>query len=232
MSKKDRRRGNYREPETLADTHRPAGPPQSRESASQKAQLESEKRQGTRKDVKRQMSYKTGRAEWDEKAQLETSRTADPAQELLDADKDLRGYGLKAEVRGSRAIISGVVDTLAEKQRAEELVRQIPGVQEVESAIALSTDGPIDDRAVAREVRQELAAAPGVDRRRVGAEVHAGTAVLKGTVYDKQEARTAARAAAKARGVRRVVSHLRPPEPEDELEHLFHQQVRNDGEQL
>ncbi|MGB9887204.1 MAG: BON domain-containing protein [Moorellales bacterium] len=230
MSKKNRQRGGYREPETLFDTHRPVGPPQPREYASQKPQLESEVRHGTRKDVKRSMSYKTGQGEWDEKARLESSPTPNPAQQLLEADKDLRGYGLKAEVQGSRVTVSGVVDTLAEKQRAEELLRQLPGVEEVESGIALSTDGPVNDRAVTREVRQELAGAPGVDPRRVGAEVHGGTAVLKGTVFSPQEAKAAARAAAKARGVRRVVSHLHPPKPREELEHIFHQQVRNDGE--
>jgi len=236
LSKKDRIKGGYHEPETLFDTHRPVGPPQAREYSSQIPQLESEVRHGTRKDVKRQMSYKTGLGEWDEKArqQRERKRRTDlesRVQQFLREDKDLRGYGLKAEVVGNKVLVSGVVDTLVEKERLEEALRRLAGVEAVESAIALSTDGEVRDEELTAEVQEELAATPGVDTRRVGAEVRGGTAILAGTVASEEELRAATRAAAKARGVTRVVSRLRREEPaEMSLEELFHSQVRNDGD--
>lgn len=236
MSKKNRIKGGYHEPETLFDTHRPAGPPQAREYKSQVPQLESEVRHGTRKDVKRQMSYKTGLGEWDEKERLKRRREQgtelqDRVQRFLNEDKDVRGYGLKAQVVGSKVLVSGIVDTLAEKQRLEEALRRIEGVKAVESGIALSTDGAVRDEEITAEVQEELEAAPGVGTRHVGAEVHGGTAILEGTVTSEAEAQAAGRAAAKARGVRRVVSHLRREEPPElSLEEIFHGQVRNDGD--
>ncbi|MCL6609993.1 MAG: hypothetical protein K6T66_00480 [Peptococcaceae bacterium] len=50
----------YHEPETIEDLHRPPGSPTPREAKSQKAQLESVHRHGTRKDVKVGMACKTG----------------------------------------------------------------------------------------------------------------------------------------------------------------------------
>jgi len=50
----------YREPETRRDMHRPAGSPHDREIKSQKAQLDSDHRHGTKKDVKIDMHAKTG----------------------------------------------------------------------------------------------------------------------------------------------------------------------------
>lgn len=48
------------DPETIEDLHRPPGSPRPREAKSQKAQLESSLRHGTKKEVKVGISYKTG----------------------------------------------------------------------------------------------------------------------------------------------------------------------------
>ena len=56
-----KQRGPYNDPETIEDLHRPPGSPMPREVKSQKAQLESEHRHGTSKDVKLGMSHKDGR---------------------------------------------------------------------------------------------------------------------------------------------------------------------------
>ncbi|MFZ5650505.1 MAG: hypothetical protein ACOY4I_06590 [Bacillota bacterium] len=53
----------FHEPETIKDLHRPPGSPMPREAKSQKAQLESTHKHGTKKDVKRDISSKTGYTE-------------------------------------------------------------------------------------------------------------------------------------------------------------------------
>lgn len=237
MSETNRIKGNYHEPETLQDTHRPVGPPRAREYKSQKAQLESLPH-GEQKDVKRGISYKTGLEDWEEKARLAARREEgndlqDRVQALLDTDKDLRGYGLKAEVNGQRVQLSGIVDSLAEKERAAELVAGVPGVTAVENGLAISTDGAITDAEVAEEVREELEADPQVDLRHIGAESHGGNVILTGSVTDPQEKEAARRAAAKARGVRRVLDQVKVKDAgEMTLKEAFHSQVRNDGEPL
>lgn len=238
MSRKNRIKEDYHEPETLTDTHRPVGPPQARESKSQKAQLKVMP-PGPNKDVKRGMSYKTGLVDWREKVRLEAARKESGGlerqiQEILDRDWNLQGYGLKARVTGERRVIlSGIVDTLAEKERAQALVASIPGVQTVENGISISTDGAVDDADITMEVQEELAAEPAVDLRHVGVETQKGTVYLVGNIEDPAEAEAAAQAAARARGVRNVVNNLELNDKDElSLEEIFHNQVRNDGENV
>ncbi len=61
--RKEPQKGEYHEPGLPEHRHRPAGKPRAREIKSQKAQLESVHRHGTRKDVKVGMAEKTGLAE-------------------------------------------------------------------------------------------------------------------------------------------------------------------------
>lgn len=151
---------------------------------------------------------------------------------LLQVDKDLRGYGLNADVVQGEVQLQGIVDTLKEKERAEKLASSIPGVKGVANAISISTDGAIRDRDVATEVTEELATNHRVDLRRIGvAAVDRGTVVLKGHTDDPQEIEAARTAAASARGVTDVVTDVKPEKKEPTLKDIFHNQVRNDKEE-
>ncbi|MDN5347975.1 MAG: hyperosmotically inducible periplasmic protein [Clostridia bacterium] len=222
-------------PAIPGNTHRPVGKPQPREYESQKAQLESLPH-GENKEVKRKIDYKTGRADWEEKARLVARRQEQKGlegrvQAVLDSDKDLKGYGLKAEVNQGKVTLSGIVDTLKEKERAEKLVAGLPGVTGVENGLTISTDGSIDDADVTQEVMEELNADPGINLRHIGAESREGTVILRGNTENPEEIEAAIRAASKARGVRHVVSQVKLKGPaETSLEEIFHSQVRNDEE--
>ncbi|NLI14272.1 BON domain-containing protein [Pelotomaculum propionicicum] len=152
---------------------------------------------------------------------------------LLEEDKDLRGYALNADVVEGEVQLQGIVDTLKEKERAAELVRQIPGIKGVANAVSISTDGAITDKNVTMEVNEELAMAPGVDLRHIGASAvgGSGTVVLKGRTDDPAEIEAAREAASKARGVTRVLSQVKIGEEEPSLEDIFHSQVNNDKEE-
>ncbi|MBE3582292.1 MAG: BON domain-containing protein [Thermoanaerobacteraceae bacterium] len=163
-------------------------------------------------------------------ARQEDAQLKKKLQELLESDKDLRGYALNADVVEGEARLQGTVDTLIEKQRAGELASGLPGIKRVDNAISVSTDGPITDKEVELEVAQELAADPRVNRRHIGAESVKGTVILQGNVRDPDEIEAARRAAAKARGVKEVTSRVRVREPKPTLIELFHRQVRNDNE--
>ncbi|AGL00445.1 BON domain-containing protein [Desulfoscipio gibsoniae] len=155
-------------------------------------------------------------------------------QQMLDSDKDLQGYALKANVIDGEVQVSGVVDALAEQNRLRERLAKMPGVKRVELGLAVSTDGAIDDSKVTAEVMEELEANPGVDLRHVGAKSVDGTVFLMGRVDTPEEEQEAIASASKARGVTRVVSQLknRPGDRYDEesLEEIFHHQVNNDEE--
>lgn len=151
-------------------------------------------------------------------------------KQAFKASKDLRSYGLRTEVVEEKARLQGVVDTLIEKERATALAQNIPGVEKVENAISISTDGPITDGEVGFEVSEELAKAPEVNPRHIWAESYRGTAILKGETSRPEEIEAARRAAAKARGVKEVLTQVKLKEPPTTLEDIFHSQVRNDKE--
>lgn len=151
---------------------------------------------------------------------------------ILRKDKDLRGYDLNTDVVNGEVQLQGVVDTLQEKERAEELVRGVPGVKGVAGAVSISTDGAITDKDVIIEVKEELESAPDVDLHHIGvASVNAhGKVVLRGRTSDPAKIDAAVEAASKARGVTKVVSQVKLSAEELSLEDIFHSQVRNDQE--
>lgn len=153
-------------------------------------------------------------------------------QHVLDTDKGMRGYRIKVDVVDGAAYLTGIVDTLSEKRRLSDIVKQVEGVKDVGNNVSISTDGYIDDGDVAAEVEEELNTAENVNRKHVGAEVKGGTVFLKGWAESEEEEHSAMDAASKARGVRRVVSNLKKGRDIDDLssEEIFHSQVNNDGE--
>lgn len=160
---------------------------------------------------------------------LEDASLKDRLQRALDNDQNLRSYGLRADVVDGQAQISGVVDTLAEKEYLERLALSVPGVHAVDAAVAISTDGPVTDADVTKEVREELNADPRVDLRHIGVQVSGGQVILQGRARS-EEVEAARQAAARARGVTRVLSQVKTRPPEPTLEDIFHSQVRNDHE--
>lgn len=163
-------------------------------------------------------------------------------QRVLDQDANLRSYHLEADVVEGQAQLHGVVDVLAEKKRAEDLARSITGIHDVDSAISISTDGPVTDKDVEFEVSEELDAAAGVDPKHIGAKSSRGVVTLVGRTDDPDEIKAARKAAESARGVAVVRSRVRVEgaggkgvdggagEGDTSPGRIFHSQVRNDRE--
>lgn len=131
--------------------------------------------------------------------------------QALTAEQLLQPYDLKVEVDHGRVVhLQGIVDVLAEKIQAEEVVRSIRGVAGVDNSVTVCTDGDINDDAVRFEVAEELHADPQLVH--IGVDVHGGVAHLKGRVESLAAERKAVRTAAKARGVRGIRSNLKVEE--------------------
>ena len=161
-----------------------------------------------------------------------------PDQELQQAvrgflgdDINLRRYNLKADINKGEVLVSGIVDTLSEKEYLNRKLSTINGVRRINNGVSISTDGAIDDEDVAFEVAEEFNADPAVNLRHVGAKSINGTVFLQGRVDSETEKSAAVRAASKARGVTNVVSQLKVKNDHDlTLKEIFHSQVRNDKE--
>ena len=152
---------------------------------------------------------------------------------FLENDMNLRRYDLRANVSKGEVLVSGIVDTLSEKEYLNRLLSTLNGVQRINNGVSVSTDGAIDDEDVAFEVAEEFNADPAVSLLHVGVKSVNGTVFLQGRVDSEAEKAAAVRAASKARGVTNVVSQLKIKNAHDlTLKEIFHSQVRNDREDL
>ncbi len=134
----------------------------------------------------------------------------------LTDDKQLAPYALKAKVYEDGLVrIQGIVDVLKERDQAEEIIRDFPGVKKVENNITVCTDGGIDDEDVAFEVGEELMANPEIPDS-VGVRVSGGQVQLVGSIQNQGQALEAIEAAGKARGVREVRNQLKYNEELDD----------------
>lgn len=152
-------------------------------------------------------------------------------QAALDADPDMSAYRVQAEAVDGEVQLTGIVDTAAERDKANEIVAKVPGVKRIENGITLSTDGSIDDRDVEFEVREELQAESGVDLKNIGVKSVRGKVFLMGSTDDPAEEQAAIEAAMGAHGVTEVISQVKAQTKEWGLKEIFHSQVRNDREE-
>lgn len=137
-------------------------------------------------------------------------------QQKLSVHPQLASYALKTRIYPNGIVqIQGIVDVLEEKLQAEELIWSIPGVKKVENNITVCTDGQIDDFDVAFEVAEEFQANPEVPVT-IGVKVTGGEVQLMGRVSNYNQAQEAVETAAKARGVREIISHLKMSETIDD----------------
>lgn len=163
---------------------------------------------------------------------MEQTKLKAAVEALLAKDKNLSGYGIRVNVDRDTVYLTGVVDTLSEKEYLAALVGALPGVNRVVTDIAISTDGAINDGAVQAEVAEELQAA-GVNPKHIGARVKDGIVTLTGRTDDPAELATAREAATKARGVKGVTTTVRLRKGDREtLAAIFHRQVKNDREEV
>ncbi|MGE5594255.1 MAG: BON domain-containing protein [Betaproteobacteria bacterium] len=123
-------------------------------------------------------------------------------------DAGLSGYKINVTVRDGVVHLGGIVDVLAQKMRAEGIASGVDGVVAVENDLSVCTDGRITDDGVAFEVSEELRLDPNVDTGRIYAESKRGTVHLYGEANSPVAERAAVTAAARARGVKEVVSHV------------------------
>ncbi|KUO62571.1 MAG: hypothetical protein APF84_02145 [Gracilibacter sp. BRH_c7a] len=151
-------------------------------------------------------------------------------QDALANDPESKLYDIKADVVEGDVLLTGIVDTMADRERLYKNVTQLSGVNHIEQGITLATDGDITDRGVEFEVAEELHADPRVDTRHIGVKSIKGKVFLVGNSDNPEEIEAAKEAASKARGVTEVISQVKTHAREPNLETIFHNQVRNDQE--
>ena len=111
-----------------------------------------------------------------------------------------------ARVENGWVTLDGEVDYAYQKREVEQMVNHVRGVAGVRNFITVRP--PASPEAVDAAIEQAFKREAEIDARHVRVEVSDHTAKLYGHVHSLQEANAARAAAAAARGISRVESHL------------------------
>lgn len=106
-------------------------------------------------------------------------------------------------IQGGKVILSGVVDVYADKAAAEDAIRGLSGVREIENDITVVTDGSIDDRAIKTSIEERLRRN---DLPVVGVDVHSGNVHLQGKVQTLDQKNGISASVQEVMGVKSVSS--------------------------
>jgi osmotically-inducible protein OsmY len=113
---------------------------------------------------------------------------------------------VQAVVHQAHVTLTGRVDSLFQKQEAEDAVRHIAGVRTVTNYIAVAPHAGVHD--VQRRIVRALHRDADLDARGIAVTVSAGKAVLSGTVATCTQRELAERAAANAPGIAHVDNRI------------------------
>ncbi|HHW92671.1 MAG TPA: BON domain-containing protein [Firmicutes bacterium] len=132
--------------------------------------------------------------------------SADAIKAVLARHMRLTALDIKVETRGGTVFLRGVVEVLAEKLFAEEVVKYLNGVQRVENELTVAPADTISEKHLEEEIkglfRQETRLAG------VAVSVQQGVVYLEGKVETPADEDLARHLAARVKGVKDVVSRL------------------------
>ncbi|MDW7673382.1 MAG: BON domain-containing protein [Bacillota bacterium] len=121
----------------------------------------------------------------------------------LEQGMETIGLDINITARGGEVTLVGIVDWLAEKEKAEVLAKQVPGVTNVENALTLAMDGQMTDRDIESEAMAKLEQAKLTE---FGVEVNEGIVSLVG--HGDDDALEKARALiAHVQGVKEIINN-------------------------
>lgn len=129
-------------------------------------------------------------------------------EEALKSSRLLRTTDIRIDIHHGEVTLYGLVDVLAEKWRAAEIVSRVPGVRTVDNSLTVAMDRPVDDKQIAAAVTERLSADPRVDLHRVAVRVEKGVVWLEGGAGTVAEAEAAKEQAAGVIGVKEVLVNM------------------------
>jgi hyperosmotically inducible periplasmic protein len=135
--------------------------------------------------------------------------------DALSKNAELTGKNITTEVKGRAVTLGGTVQTVSQKNTADEIAWQVPGVQGLTDSLSVSDAQAMPESAdekLARRVEFELYSTKAIPLKTVQIHADNGIVTLTGTVSSRAEKLLAEKTAKSVEGVRRVVNGLAPPE--------------------
>ncbi|MGI6226123.1 MAG: BON domain-containing protein [Peptococcales bacterium] len=125
-------------------------------------------------------------------------------QEAL-RDKMGKSYlEINVEVENGYVRLHGIVDTLAEREYAAEVVRDVPYVKGVDNGLTIAIDNFHEDDEIEHKVLEKFMNESDLDIKKIGVECDKGTIILRGQASTLGEVELAKELAAQVHGVREV----------------------------
>ncbi len=118
------------------------------------------------------------------------------------------GRGIQVEVKGDKATLWGMVDSLVEKDFFGSRVGRIDGVKELDNSLTVANDGNIEDKDIEKGINERFQKSNYEDVTHLGCRVSRGIATLLGHVETQSTERLAKRIASQVRGVKEVRSDI------------------------
>lgn len=126
----------------------------------------------------------------------------------LMAQTDSAGVDVDVDAQGGAVRLHGIVDTLSQRQAAESIARQVPGVERVVNDITVGFEKGWDRGDIEGAINQRLAESPRTDG--IGAAVEEGGRIrLVGHAATPGDVDLARRAAARVPGTTEVYSQVK-----------------------
>ena len=113
-------------------------------------------------------------------------------EDVFQRDAELHNLEIDVAVKDNHVGLSGTVDSMGQKVRAENIASQIEGVLTLDNRLTVKAKADIiSDADIKAAIVDELFWSPYVDSDRIGVTVKDGQAVLKGTAASRFVAHTA-----------------------------------------
>ena len=135
--------------------------------------------------------------------------------DALSKNAELAEKHITTEVKDRAVTLGGTVQTVSQKNTADQIAWQVPGVQGLTDNLSLSDTQAMPESAddkLARRVEFELYSTKAIPLKTVQIHADNGIVTLTGTVSSRAEKLLAEKTAKSVEGVRRVVNGLAAPE--------------------
>jgi len=112
--------------------------------------------------------------------------------------------------------LTGIVETEAEKKRAEEVAKKVEGVRGVKNNLMVghrSFGQSLDDKLLTARIKTKLIAEPGIRSLSIDVDTVNGVVTLTGEVKSKAQRRRVIEIVRTTKGVKRVIDNLRVAKP-------------------
>lgn len=140
---------------------------------------------------------------------MEELTLQDKVEQALIEQLEASAWDINVQVRNNSIFLSGVVDVLGDKLTAEDIVREVSGIQAVENGLTVAMEHGATDSEIKRAVEESFQVHGDSEVEEVGVGVYGGNVYLVGTVRNLEVVERAKLIASQVIGVKDIISQLK-----------------------